>query len=186
MNDIAPDAETYSRTAVLLHWAGAALILTLLVLGFWMETIPRKTPDRNLYLNLHKSLGLLAAALILIRVAVRARTQPPRFPSSLPPWQQTAARWSHRLLYACMILQPLAGYLSSSFNKYGVRFFGLQLPHWGWEDPALRSLFSGVLSAIAWTLSVLICLHVLAAVRHGLRGRNEILRRMLPPRHGSA
>ena len=184
MNEAAPDGDAYSRTAVLLHWAGAALILTLLVLGFSLDAIPRNTPDRTFYINLHKSLGLLAAALILVRLAVRARNQPPGFPSSLTPWQQTAARWSHRLLYACMILQPLAGYLASSFNNYGVRLFGLQLPHWGWEDPALRSLFSGVHSAIAWTLSALICLHVLAAVRHGLRRDNEILRRMLP--HGPA
>jgi cytochrome b561 len=185
MNETVPRADAYSRTAVLLHWAGAALILTLLVLGFSMEAIPRKTPDRAFYVNLHKSLGLLAAALVLVRLAVRTRNRPPGFPSSLPPWQQAAARWSHRLLYACMILQPLAGYLASSFNKFGVRFFGLQLPHWGWEDPALRSLFSGVHSAIAWTLSVLVCLHVLAAVRHGLGRRNDILRRMLP-RHGPA
>lgn len=184
MNEVALDGETYSRTAMLLHWAGAALILALLVLGFSMEAMPRKTPERTFYLNLHKSLGLLAAALVLVRLAVRARNHPPGVPPSLTPWQWVAARWSHRLLYACMVLQPLAGYLASSFNTYGVRLFGLQLPHWGWEDPALRSLFSGVHSAIAWTLSILIFLHVLAAVRHGLGRRNDILRRMLP--HGPA
>ncbi|GAC1608527.1 MAG: hypothetical protein NVS3B2_18010 [Ramlibacter sp.] len=81
-----------------------------------------------------------------------------------------------------MVLQPVAGYLASSFTRFGVRLFGLQLPHWGWDDPALHSLFSTIHVAIAWSLVALICLHLLAVVHHALQGRSEIVRRMLPGR----
>lgn len=37
---------------------------------------------------------------------------------------------------------PLTGYLGSSFNKFGTKFWGLTLPQWGWDDKHLRGIFS--------------------------------------------
>jgi cytochrome b561 len=58
----------------------------------------------------------------------------------MPAWEASAAKWTHRLLYLCLVFQPMTGYLSSSFNKYGVKLFGLALPQWGREDKQLREL----------------------------------------------
>lgn len=46
------------------------------------------------------------------------------------------------MLYILMFLQPLSGYLSSSFSGYTTNLFGIPLPAWGWKDPALNQLLT--------------------------------------------
>jgi cytochrome b561 len=75
---------------------------------------------------------------------------------------------------------PLTGYLGSSFNKYGTRFWGIDLPKWGWEDAQLRHLFFTAHEVIAWTMIVLIALHFAGAMKHQFIDRDGLLRRMLP------
>lgn len=177
---VAPDR--YSWQAMSLHWLIALLVIGMLYLGFSLEDIPRNTPERAFYVNLHKSFGVLTLALVLLRWYWRATHRPPPLPPTMPRWEALAATWSHRLLYLCMLLQPLSGYLASSFNKYGVKVFGLPLPQWGWEDKLLRSIFVEIHGAVAVMLLVLIAIHVLAALKHLLLDRDRIFQRMLPMR----
>jgi len=170
----------YRAPAVALHWLIALLVIAMFCLGFYMTGLPKSTPERSFYLNLHKSLGLLTAMFVLVRLGWRASHVVPPLPASMPSWQARAARWSHRLLYACMVLQPLTGYISSSFNKFGIKFFGLSLPNWGWEDKYLRELFVGFHGAIAVVFIVLVVIHVLAALKHLLIDRDRVFQRMLP------
>jgi len=116
----------YGKVAMLLHWCIALLVIGMLVLGYYMVGIPKGTPDRAVYFNLHKSFGVLAGVLIIVRLLWRVTHRPPALPASMAAWNIKAAQGGHLLLYVLMLLQPLTGYLSSSFNKYGVRFFGLQ------------------------------------------------------------
>jgi cytochrome b561 len=176
-----PSAK-YTWQAMLLHWELAVLVVGMLALGFSLEDIPRNTPERGFYVNLHKSFGVLALVLVLLRITWRVTHKPPPLEASLPRWQAVAAAWSHRLLYLCILLQPLSGYLASSFGKYGVKFFGVELPNWGWEDKALRGFFGGVHGFVAMALVVLIAIHVLAALKHLLVDRDQVFQRMLPGR----
>ena len=181
--------ERYNWQARVLHWLVALLIIGMLGLGFFLENIPRNTPERAFYVNLHKSFGVLALGLVLIRWLWHITHRSPPLPSHMRWWEILAATWTHKLLYLCMFLQPLSGYLASSFNKYGVKFFGIPLPQWGWEDKALRSIFVEIHGAVAIILLLLICLHVLAALKHLLLDKDQIFQRMLPwralqSRHG--
>ena len=170
----------YSAPAIALHWLLALLIIGQIALGLSMLEIPRNTPERAYFFNLHKSLGLLAAGFIALRIVWRWRHSPPPLPASMPAWQVAAAHWGHRLLYACMVLMPLSGYLSSSFGKFGVKFFGLPLPNWGWEDAALRELFSGAHAVVAWIFVALILGHIAAALKHLVVDGDDVFYRMLP------
>jgi cytochrome b561 len=170
----------YSLPAIILHWVIALLVIGMIALGYYMVDIPRGTPDRGFYFNLHKSLGVLAAILVLLRVIWRLTHTPPPLPAHMPGWEVKAAKWNHRLLYLCIVLQPATGYISSSFNKYGVKFFGIPLPQWGWEDKHLRALFSDIHSAIVVVLIVLIAIHVLAAFKHLFIDRDRVFQRILP------
>ncbi|MFC3108367.1 cytochrome b [Undibacterium arcticum] len=172
--------ERYALPAIGLHWVIAVLIIGMLFLGYYMVGIPKGTPDRALYFNLHKSFGVLAGVLILMRLGWRLTHAAPPMPNGMPHWSTRAARWSHRLQYLCMVLQPATGYLSSSFNKYGVKFFGFALPNWAWEDRQLRDLFMGFHQIIAVVFAALIALHVLAAFKHLLVDRDRVFSRMLP------
>lgn len=171
----------YTRTAVVLHWLIAAGIVAQIALGLWMIGIPKDPPGvRAWWFNLHKSIGLTLGVLILARVAWRITHPAPPLPSTLPRWQRVAATATHHLLYLCMIVQPLSGYLGSSFTRYPIVFFGHKLPHWGWEAPALKELCSAVHLTSSTLLIVLIALHVAAAARHRFVDRDDLFRRMWP------
>jgi cytochrome b561 len=98
----------------------------------------------------------------------------------MPRWERTAAVLSHRLFYVLMVLVTLAGYLTSSFSKYGPKLFGIPLPQWGWEDAALRGNFAAVHRLAALVFAVLIVIHVAAALKHLLVDKDSVFQRMLP------
>ncbi|MGE5648806.1 MAG: cytochrome b [Bacillota bacterium] len=175
------DAPRYSLPAIALHWLMAALLLAQIAIGLYMVGLPKRTPAVAYYYGLHKSLGLLAFMLVMVRLWWRGRAPAPRGDGlHFSALQEKAAQVSHRLLYACMVLIPLAGYLASSFGKHPVRFFGYALPQTGWESPLLQAFFRQFHAALAWLLCALIAVHVLAVARHLLTSGGLVLRRMLP------
>ena len=174
-------AERYDKVAITLHWVVAALVLCQISLGWWMLDLPKSPPGlRAGWFNVHKSIGLTIGLLVLFRLAWRIGHPPPPLPESMPRWQARAARASHFLLYAALIAQPLVGYLGSSFTPYPVKYFGLVLPYWGWDAPALKELCSTVHFGLACLISVLVAIHIAAALKHLLVNRDGVFQRMLP------
>ena len=166
---------------MLLHWIVAALVLAQATWGWWMQGIAKQPPGvRADAFNLHKSVGLVILALMLVRLAWRL-THPPPPLDGLPRWQAVAARTTHRLFYVALLVMPLSGYLGSVFSGYPVRWFGVRLPAWGWSDPAIKDLMSGIHLATSLVLVAAIVLHVAAALRHAL-AHDGTMRRMAWPR----
>src|SRR5262245_25092799 len=125
-------ADRYTTTAIALHWLIVLLLLGQITFGWFLHDIPRGTPARAIYVNLHKSTGMLLGLLILFRLYWRLRHPAPLLPASMDGWKRRAARASHVLLYACMLIMPLSGYIASNFSKWGVNFFNvLKLAPWG-------------------------------------------------------
>ena len=58
----------YDATLRMLHWAMAAIILTAIALGVIAALLPRGVSPRVELLTIHKSLGMTALALIVLRV----------------------------------------------------------------------------------------------------------------------
>ena len=163
-------ASRYARSARVLHWLVASLLLAQCAFGFWLDGIARNTPARGYFTNLHKSTGLLIGLLILLRLYVRLRHRAPALPPTLAAWQQRLAASSHHLLYLLMLVLPLSGYLASNFSKHGVKFFNLlALPPWGSDDKAIYAVFNQSHKISVVLLLALVALHLLAALCHGLR-----------------
>lgn len=172
----------YTRLAIALHWLIALALLFQMSLGWRLDFIPRGTPDRSFYTNLHKSTGLLLFALILLRLGWRLGHPPPPLPDEMPRWQVQAANLSHRLLYVLMLTMPLSGYLASNFNKWGIRFFGIEIAPWGPNRPDIYRIFNGIHDVAAWLLVLLIAMHVAAALKHALVDRDGVFSRIWPTR----
>lgn len=171
----------YNPLHIGLHWIIAIMVLAQASLGWWMLDIPKSPPGmRAGWFNVHKSIGLTVGLLMLLRLAWRFARPAPPLPGSMPAWQRAAASTSHFLLYALLIVQPLWGYLGSSFTRYPVKYFGVTLPHWGWDSPALKDLFSGLHLATAWLLMAVLAIHVAAALKHLLLDRDGVFFRMWP------
>ena len=177
-----PSPDRYSGTAMLLHWMVALFLLVLIGLGWYMVGIPRGTPERAYFYNLHKSIGVTAALLIALRILWRITHPPPALPATMPQWQQRAARLTHFLLYVCIIVMPLSGFIASNFTKFGVTYFGVPLPILGWEDRAIYGVFNSIHVFTSYLLVALIALHVLAALKHLAVDHDLVFQRMWPGR----
>jgi cytochrome b561 len=176
---VAIDAS-YTRTAIALHWLLAVCLVGQILLGWYLEDVPRGTPARSWYVNLHKSIGVSLGLLIVFRLGWRLSHTPPSLPTRLPTWQRIAANWSHRSLYACMLIMPISGYIASNFSEYGVRYFNVILmPPWGSNSDAIYAFFNGLHVATSFVFVALIAVHVMGALRHVVL-RDGIFRRMWP------
>ncbi len=163
-----------------LHWLVALAVAGQIGLGWFLDEVPRGTPDRTLWINLHKSTGIVLGILILLRLAWRITHKPPPLPLTMPRWERLAASTNHALLYVCLVGMPLAGYIASNHSRFGIRFFGIPLAPWGRDDRAIYSVFNGLHEVLSWLLVALIALHLAAALKHALIDRDGVLQRMLP------
>jgi cytochrome b561 len=168
----------YTRTARTLHWLLVILLLEQLIFGWWLGDVPRNTPDRGFYINLHKSIGMLIGLVILLRIVWRLTHAAPALPDFLPDWKKRLSVISHYGMYLCMLIMPLSGYVASNFSKHGVKFFNtLVLLPWGSDDKQVYAFLNQTHKLTAVILVILVALHVLAALQHGLR-RDGIIHRM--------
>ena len=182
-NKIQNIANKYALPAIALHWVIAILIIALFAIGLYMVELPENvTPSvRKPWFELHKSLGVTVFLLLLIRIFWRMTHEPPALPGFITPSQQKFINIVHKLFYVSMILQPLSGYLSSSFSGYKTKLFGLPLPHWGWENEEYNEFFTGIHEASAIILFSFIVVHLAGIFAHKLKGNGKnIMRRMLP------
>jgi len=167
----------YTWPAVALHWLMALLVLVMLALGLYMAELP-KGPERSELIALHKSIGITLAFLLVVRLAWRASHAPPPYPATMPAWQQRAAHANATALYVFLFVQPVSGFLSSTFSGYKTSYFGLPLPYWGRDAPELNALFHSIHVASSRVLMVLIALHLAAVALHALVRRDGVVRRM--------
>ena len=172
----------YTRTAVVLHWLIALCVLGQIAFGWYLQDIPRGSPARSIDVNLHKSIGLTIGLLILFRLGWRLTHRAPALPPTVPAWERIASQTTHIGLYACMLLMPTTGYIASNFSRWGINLFNsIKIAPWGPDDKTLYAIFNGTHVITSYVLVVLICVHILAALRH-LALRDGIFARMLPAR----
>lgn len=173
----------YGAIAIALHWGMAVLLLVLWGMGLYMVGLPDAGFDtaKITLILLHKALGMLALAAVLLRLAWRLLGVLPRLSTELLPWEQVAARFVHLMFYALLFALPLSGWLMSSAGGYPVSFFGwfavpdLIAPN-EWLFHALIDLHRW----LAWLLLGFFVLHAAAALRHHFGLRDDTLRRMWP------
>lgn len=167
----------YDTITRLLHWVIALLLIGLISIGWYMMSIEDQ-PNSGWYFNLHKSFGLIAAILIFFRLVWRFSHKPAPLPSSVPHWQTIVSRGIHLLLYFCMLIMPITGFIGASFSKHGIIFFGVELPNWVNQSHAISKQFFEVHEVVAWILVGLIALHILAAIKHLVINRDKVFQRM--------
>ena len=167
----------YNGVARALHWLIALGIFTALALGLnsdgWKEApwMP----------GLHKSLGLSVLALSLLRLGWRLTHKPPPLPAYTPAWQAMSAKGLHWLFYAMMIGVPLSGWIMSSAGPYPLNWFGLfDVPKFavGKDSPLADAAHEGH-EVMGFLFIPLLALHIVAALYHHYRLKDEVLRRML-------
>ncbi len=185
-----PNTDRYTRTAIVLHWSIALLIVVNVALALSADHLPddwvRPVVDT------HKSIGITVLGLAILRLLWRFAHRPPALPRAYPRWERGLAHAAHVALYLLIIGLPLSGWLHDSAWKgaatHPMSLFGLvPWPRVGWvmnAEPATREAlhdrFGALHTWLGYVLYGLFALHVGGALKHQWLDRNPELERMLP------
>jgi cytochrome b561 len=172
---------TYGLVSRGAHWATATLVLCLIPIGFFMQTLPATSPERAVFMSVHETLGVSVLVLVMVRIAWLARSAPPTLSPSLLSWERFIARAMHPTLYALIILLPLTGLLLTLFSGIPLELYGWGVPLPGAPAQASSALWLTLHNQVLPALfCALIALHVGAVLKHHfIARRTEDVRRML-------
>ncbi len=180
--------DRYTRTAVVLHWLVAVVIIANVALALSADSLPDEWVRP--VIDAHKSTGITVLGLVLLRILWRIGHPPPPLPRSYARWERFAAHAAHGVLYALMLLLPLSGWLHDSAWKdaatHPMQLFGLvPWPRIGFimsiepvTKESLHDLFGTFHTAFGYILYGLLALHVGGALKHQLIDREPELQRM--------
>jgi cytochrome b561 len=172
----------WSIATIALHWLSAILILALLALGWFMVHGDLKASTKFDLYQLHKSLGVLSLALLLLRLGARLARRSPPPPPAMPPWERGVAGLTHAAFYGLLLVAALSGWLlaSAAIIAIPTRFFDLfVIPNLVGADAALSANMSLVHYVASRLLMGLLILHIAAALKHHFIDRDDVLLRMV-------
>ncbi len=174
------DRATWGIVSQALHWLIAAMIFAQIALALIFKQLPRG-PELFAIVNDHKSLGLAILVVALIRLIWRWANAVPDLPDTLNPRERSAARFTHRALYALIIAMALTGWFGSAALGFTFRWFNLfQVPNPIGKDVRVGHTLYATHSILALALGLVLLLHIAAAIRHHWILKDDTLRRMLP------
>lgn len=131
--------------------------------------------------NWHKSIGIILLGIALLRFAWRRTNKLPEWAESLSERQHIFIHWMERLLYFCMFLMPISGYIFVMAGGFGIDFFSsYQFPNPIGKIEWLGELAGEVHKWTGYGLLVLLAAHIGFVFWHQLRTRDGYLKRMLP------
>lgn len=185
--------SSYSRTAIVLHWLIALLLIGNFAGGLLMEDLFNSPDPASRQLGftiaqLHKSIGLTILMLSLLRLGVRLVAGAPPLPDHMTAVERFLAKLTHWGFYAVMILVPLSGWVMVSASPLGFPTVWFGLFEWPHLPIGTSKLVSGAASeaheVMAFLGAGLFVLHVAGALKHHFFDRDDVLARMLPHLRG--
>ncbi len=185
-------SDNYGLVARWLHWGTALLFLGSYISVYYRQWFTEaKTPENWTALQLHLSIGVTVAVILILRILWRINNTSPD-PEPGTPFEHLVAHIGHLALYAMMIIMVVTGYVGTGVNTEF--FFLFDIPKF--EDTRLFTLlvsdglgmtfkeFEKPIDFIhkdimgAWVTWLLIAGHVAAALYHHRVKKDRTLIRM--------
>jgi cytochrome b561 len=167
----------WSRAQRRLHGWNAALVLLAFPLAWIMVAVPvQELLAKFLLYQLHKSLGIAAFLIVLVRLVYLLRRPRPAWREGLARWQRRAAPVMHAALYVLLVVTPLLGYLTAATAPAGVPTLFLlviPVPHIVGTDADWFAVLRQAHRAAAILLVALAAGHATMALRHWWRDRMD-------------
>jgi cytochrome b561 len=170
-------AQRHAPLVRIFHWIVALLVLVVFPVGALIKFVA-KDFQGGFYL-VHESFGFLILWVMLARLLIRLRHPAPPEPW-LSPFERRASEIVHRALYACLILQPVLGFLMTNAYGFPLSWFGVvTVPSPLGAEPAVAPYLKGGHIVIGWLILLLFLAHMAGVVRHHLIKRDATLYRIL-------
>ncbi|HRJ01787.1 MAG TPA: cytochrome b [Hyphomonas sp.] len=170
---------TYGSVSRLNHWLSAVIFASLLIVGFTLSNDLLPDDQASDVRNLHKATGTLVFFFALWRVTWRLGQGFPPAASDRAAWELTLSKIVHGAMLLTLIVIPLSGITMSLMGGRGIDMYGLfTIPAFAEMKDLARSA-RAVHGYAAYTLVLLITLHIAGALKHALIDKDGTLRRML-------
>ena len=173
--------ERYALIQRLLHWLIALIVLGMLISGWIILEFGRKDLPKGVYsqiYDLHKSAGVIALALMLVRVAVRLVHGAPAPHPVLTSWQRTLSSFVHHSFYLLLIIQPILGLIGTwTFPAPVPILDALGIDNPFSKDRDLSGTLFYLHEIAGKALTALLLLHLCGAFMHIFR-RDGVFRRI--------
>ncbi|NOH97023.1 cytochrome b [Vibrio sp. 99-70-13A1] len=172
------EIKNYNAVARAIHWVSALTIFSLFGVGLWMVDLSYYSEWYKTAPDLHRSVGILLAAVTLIRIVWKTVTASPSVEGK--PYEVIAAKLVHGFMYINLFALFISGYLISTSDGRGIDVFNL------FTVPSLGELFNNqsdlagsVHYYAAWVLIIMASVHALAAIKHHIIDKDDTLRKMI-------
>jgi cytochrome b561 len=162
----------------LLHWLMAAMVLTMLGIGFAMVA---SIGNYHRLISLHRPLGICILLFVMVRFINRQLHPPPPFLATMSAAERRIATASERLLYTLMFAMPLVGWGMLSAARYPIILFGpVWLPPILPHNLMLYAVLRKTHTVLAYLLFVTFLAHFSAVLLHTFIIRDHLFDRMAP------
>ncbi|MFB9136854.1 cytochrome b [Vibrio olivae] len=172
------EIKRYNRTARMIHWLSAIVIIGMFAVGLWMVDLSYYSEWYRTAPHWHKSIGLLLTGLTLFRIVWKFVTTSPEIEGAL--LEKRLAILAHGAIYLLLLTIFTSGYLISTEDGRGIDVF-----NW-FSIPGAGALFDGqadkagvIHSYAAWGLIILAAGHAAAALKHHFINKDNTLRKMI-------
>ncbi len=164
----------YPKPLRQLHWLLGALLVSMVLFGLWMGSLDRTDPLKTLVLPWHLVTGGAVFLLTLWRLTVRCRSKAmfERARRDAPPARRALAGIVHVSFYVLLLGLPLLGFGVWILDPHlGPAPFGDGVAVGNWSERLHRVHYLG-----AWSVAVLLPLHVVGAVLRERSGHRPLSR----------
>ncbi|MGI1677667.1 MAG: cytochrome b [Cellvibrionaceae bacterium] len=171
--------DYYGWIAISIHWLSVLFIIGLFFLGITMVELDYYSPWYHKAPFIHKSLGLLFAFLLLLRIIWRVLNQTPNVLSQSKGIRRLS-HWVHISFYFLMGFLVISGYLIASADDKAIEVFNwFSIPGFNLGIENQEDIAGEMHEIIGWIIIILGSLHASMALKHHFVDKDATLRRML-------
>jgi len=172
---------SYGFVAITLHWLMALTVIGLFGLGLYMVELTYYDSWYKGSLDLHKSIGITLAAVLVFRILWRVLSVNPK-PLGTNSKINQLAHTAHVVMYILLAVIVVAGYLISTADGRPIEVFmlfnvsALDFVFDDQADIAGKVHYYGACILIGFVI-----LHALGALKHHFIDKDKTLTRMITP-----
>lgn len=169
--------DKYHWASKTIHWLTALTVVALFALGLWMVGLDYYHSWYQTGPDIHRSVGLLLAALTILRISLYFIPHPQALPTH-SDFERVAASLTKVLLLVLLICLFFSGYFISTATGDPVYVFDWFAIPSIFQMENLEDIAGEIHEYAAWALIVLAGIHALAAIKHHFIDKDDTLKRM--------